>query len=174
MNRQSNRQAAVEGCEVAVRRCLEALEAVSQDEYAAQIPEFGTIGSHVRHIIDHFACFCAGYETGVADYDARERDETVETSLDTGRVRLEAALDTLQNIGASSEDGPFRIRQLACPGGAPITLQSTLERELLFLSGHTIHHLAMMLLIANSLNVPVPTELGLAFSTQAYRAPAGG
>ena len=38
-----------------------------------------TIGGHVRHNLDHFLCLEQGLKSGSVDYDARERDEFLET-----------------------------------------------------------------------------------------------
>jgi hypothetical protein len=44
-----------------------------------------------------------------------------------------------------------------------------LERELVFLSGHAIHHIAIMALSAAAAGVTLPAELAVAFSTEAHR-----
>ena len=56
----------------------------------------------------------------------------------------------------------------------PALMQSTVERELLFASSHAIHHVALVLRIAEKYGAHLPGELGVAFSTATYRAVASG
>lgn len=171
MTTQSSQELAKEGCIVALQRCHAVLEHVSDEDFVAQVPDYGSIGSHVRHTIEHFTCLLNGLESGTADYDARERNHGLETSLQQTRDTLQSLIDTLNNQEVS-DAGTIKIRQLARPDSEPVELDTNIARELLFLSGHTIHHLAIILLISSQLGLDVPKELGVAFSTQAYRTPA--
>jgi hypothetical protein len=48
-------------------------------------------------------------------------------------------------------------------------VESSIERELIFLSGHTIHHLALIDYILRSKGVAIGNAAGTAFSTAAYQ-----
>ena len=61
------------------------------------------------------------------------------------------------------------MTQSAAPGRPPSSSPSRLERELVFLSGHTIHHIAIMVLAARAAGVEIPSPLAVAFSTEAHR-----
>ena len=65
------------------------------------------------------------------------------------------------------------MRQTAAAGAEPVTVESNLERELVFLSGHTIHHIAIMALVIRERGVRIPEGLDMAFSTAAHLAEAG-
>ena len=54
------------------------------------------------------------------------------------------AIADIAAIGADRLKDAIRIRQTPSLHAEPITTDSTLERELVFLSGHTIHHLALI------------------------------
>jgi len=60
------------------------------------------------------------------------------------------------------------VRQEAASGGRTRTVTSTVERELMFLSSHTIHHIEIMSLIAARAGIEVPGGLGIAFSTESH------
>src|ERR1041384_5772438 len=66
---------------------LELLDAVDDDTYAFMVaaPYSASIGKHYRHVIDHFECLVRGLRTGIIDYDNRERDLKLETSVDAAR-----------------------------------------------------------------------------------------
>ena len=61
------------------------------------------------------------------------------------------------------------VRMLFTPDMEPVEVASTLGRELGFLSTHTIHHLAIIKMIAHSLGASLPDEVGVGHSTIAYR-----
>jgi hypothetical protein len=61
------------------------------------------------------------------------------------------------------------VIQSAAPGRPPASSPSRLERELVFLSGHTIHHIAIMVIAARAAGVEIPLHLAVAYSTQAHR-----
>jgi len=122
----------------------------------------------MRHCIDHFNCLLRGLESGVVDYDARERDPELERDPHRCREVLETISDRLRKLTSTDVGRSVRIRQTAASGGRTAEVESNLERELAFLSGHTIHHLAIMKLLAEEQSIALPQGLDLAFSTEAY------
>jgi len=48
-----------------------------------------TIGGHVRHNLDHFLCLQAGLHSGIVDYDARDRDEFLETNPEYAASKMQ-------------------------------------------------------------------------------------
>ena len=60
------------------------------------------------------------------------------------------------------------LRQEVAPGGQSGRVDTNMERELAFLSSHTIHHLAIMSLLAEARGVEIPPGLGVAFSTATF------
>jgi hypothetical protein len=60
------------------------------------------------------------------------------------------------------------MHQEAAPGQEGGMVRTNVERELLFLSSHTIHHIAIMSLLAERVGMTVPADLGVAFSTASY------
>jgi hypothetical protein len=88
------------------------------------------------------------------------------------RVRLESLDRALCAIDPGRFAGRLRVRQSAAAGVEPITVDSNLERELLFLSGHTIHHIAIMALLVRGEGVGLPDGVDMAFSTAAHLSTA--
>ena len=62
----------------------ESLIKLSETQYKqpSKILFNATIGRHVRHIIELYICLYNGYETGVVNYEKRNRDIRIETDKD--------------------------------------------------------------------------------------------
>lgn len=161
---------AVDGCVESCARCTAVIELITQEQYSDPCGDVPAIGPHLRHCIDHYRCLLRGLDAGTVDYDARERDERVERDPERFRELNDEVIAMLARIDAEEIQRPLRIRQMPSPDGEPTFVSSTLERELLFLSGHTIHHLAIVSLIARMRGVHIPERLSVAYSTAAYRA----
>jgi uncharacterized damage-inducible protein DinB len=156
---------AVEGCLEACRRCESVVDAVVDQDVAA----FPSIGPHLRHCVDHFRLLLDGWRSGSVDYDSRPRDVRLERDPDAVRGALAAIAGSLAEIRSTDLLDEVTVTQSAAPGRPTVSSPSRLERELVFLSGHTIHHIAIMLLAAHKAGVEIPQRLAVAFSTEAHR-----
>jgi uncharacterized damage-inducible protein DinB len=155
----------VAGCLEACRRCGAVVDAIVDQDASA----FPSVGPHLRHCIDHFRLLLDGWESGSVDYDARPRDSRLETDPRAVRDALDAIAGSLAAIDPGDLVREVKVTQSAAPGRPPLASPSRLERELVFLSGHTIHHIAIMLLAARAVGVEVPSWLAIAYSTEAHR-----
>jgi len=155
----------VSGCLEACRRCEAVVETVLDQDEAA----FASIGPHLRHCIDHFRLLLDGWQSGSVDYDARPRDPALERNPRAVRDALSEIARGLARIRGGDLAREVSVTQSAAPGRPPVSSPSRLERELVFLSGHTIHHIAIMVLAARTAGVEIPTRLAVAYSTEAHR-----
>lgn len=160
---------ALRGCFDACDRCERVLDAISPELYANALPGRYPVGSHLRHMIEHFQCFLHGVDDGLVDYDARQRDEELERNTDKFREALDEVRRGLDRLARGSLTRPIRVRQIASLDSDPTDFDSTLARELAFLSSHTIHHLALVVHLCRENGVDLPEEISLAFSTAAHR-----
>lgn len=160
--------AAVAGCLEALDRCERLLDRIAASGDEVSCRAHAAVGPHMRHCLDHFVCLFRGLDGGAVDYDDRDRDEQVERDPTTMHGALEDARARLRVLPAGALDRTLTVRQTAAPAGRVAWTPSNVERELLFLSGHTIHHLATMLLIAGEHGIEAPSALGVAYSTEAY------
>jgi hypothetical protein len=160
---------AVAGCLDACRRCETLVDLVSR----ADSPVYSVIGPHLRHCTDHLRCLFRGLDSGVVDYDARDRDAALE--IDPREIRRELAElgESLKRIDSAAVTRSLRVRQLSAAGAAPVVVSSNLERELVFLSGHTIHHIAIMAVLARARGIRLPEGLDMAFSSASHLDHAG-
>ncbi len=140
--------------------------------YATAAPGRAPIGAHLRHAVEHFTCLLRGLDDGLADYDARDRDEYIERDADRFREALNGVRRDLTAISTETLKKPIIVCQTAALDADPSRLQSTVERELVFLSSHTIHHLAVVVNLCREQGIDLPEDLAIAFSTAAYRQTA--
>ena len=130
-----------------------------------------TIGGHVRHNLDHFFCLQSGLDSGFVDYDARERDEFLETNPEYAASKMEELIQFTLSLATENLDKPLRVKM---DSGADHVeedkwSQTSLRRELQFLISHTIHHYALIATLCNREGLDLPSEFGVAPSTLRFR-----
>lgn len=160
---------AVLGCAEAVGRCLALLDDMDGAALVARPGGEASVGEHLRHGLDHVACFERGLADGCIDYDCRDRDPLVETEIERCRARFAEARDFLIALDPGMLSQAIDVRQTAAPGAVPTEARSTIARELAFLSGHTLHHLALAALTLRLSGTACDVDAA-AFSTAAHRA----
>lgn len=161
--------ALVVGCLESLARCSALVDRVGEQGYCARPKGHSSIGQHMRHCLDHYQSFLRGYRNGVVDYEHRDRGGRIEEDPQVFYSTLEGIVDALHQVSFDDMDWPLEIVQRASADEDPVACQSTVARELSFLSGHTIHHLGTMVLLAQLAGCPVSPDLGMAFSTLTAR-----
>jgi len=124
-----------------------------------------SIGSHVRHCLDHVAALLRSVETGELNYDDRARGTAVESSRFAAIEAIEDLVRQLSGITAEYLDRAILVRVLLFPGSAPTDVQSSFGRELAFVISHTIHHNALVAAMLRTLGIDPPERFGYAPST---------
>jgi hypothetical protein len=130
------------------------------------------VGAHFRHVLEHYQAFLNGLEEGRIDYDARPRDPRIEQDAEIAIAvaeQIAVRLDLMERqrprwgqvfINAASEAGLMDAHDWAA---------STVARELGFLLSHTIHHYALIRLLAADHGVRLDADFGVAPSTLQHR-----
>lgn len=140
---------------------------VDRDLYTAR-PESGvsgSVGGHVRHVLDHVAAFV---EAGplVLTYDDRRRGTAVEGDPDEALSQIYWLQGGLERMARRPHDEHVRVRSQIATNGQAITTWSTLGRELVFVMNHTLHHQAIIALLLAARGVTaLPERFGHAPST---------
>jgi hypothetical protein len=155
----------VAGCLEACLRCQTVVAAIVDQDPTA----FPSVGPHLRHCVDHLRLLLDGWRSGAVDYDARPRDLRLERDPRAMREALDEVAGSLAAIQTSDLHSVLTVTQSAAPGRPPLSSPSRLDRELVFLSGHTVHHIAIMVFAARAAGVEVPSRLAIAYSTEAHR-----
>lgn len=138
---------------------------LSDDEYNQQCLQLSnaTIGEHTRHIIEMFQCLEHFYDTGIVNYDLRQRNNDIQTNT-------AFAISCIQNIQNNLDKPNKEIELQQVIEGEQISITSNYYRELLYNLEHCIHHQALLKVALLPLkNINIATDFGVARSTIAYR-----
>jgi uncharacterized damage-inducible protein DinB len=163
-------QAGVEPLISVLRQLGDLLYATSDDQYTMKPVGVvnSSIGGHVRHCLDHVDALLAGTCIGEMSYDDRQRGTDVETSRMAALHSIERQEQELQDILHLSVDQPIRLKVLMAVTGPSILVETSLGRELAFVMSHTVHHNALIGVIAKILGIDVAERFGYAPSTLAH------
>lgn len=128
-----------------------------------------SIGAHVRHSLEHLDEFLDSTLSGTVDYDARARDSTIENDLSLALTRLEAGRRLwLSRLQGRNGDEVIELRAVTGTTSARAQMKSTLARECNFVTTHFVHHMALMAILAQLLNLETAADFGKAVSTLAH------
>jgi uncharacterized damage-inducible protein DinB len=127
----------------------------------------GSIGKHIRHIIDHYTCFFRTLADSYVDYDNRARVSVLETSADAASGLLKRIVHQLSDLRHFSP-GKIYVYISIAPDEKAAPVESNLKRELLFLQSHTLHHMAVIQLMLDLLGSQVEPEFAYAPSTKKF------
>lgn len=125
----------------------------------------GSVGGHVRHCLDHVHALERGLDSGVVNYDARERDARVEVDRTLAWSLLQTARRRVLLLPASALARPVVVHTRLHVTTAPVEVRSSLGREVSFVIAHTIHHCATIAVLAGVTRERLPERFGLAPST---------
>ena len=134
----------------------------------------GPVGSHLRHIIEHYDALLFPVQSGAVDYDSRARNRELETQPAVANRRLQALALRLQDAPDTWLDKPVRVMGVAgTQGDFFFAAPSSLGRELAFVASHAVHHFALLRTHCQQLGLPTPTCFGKAPATVAHERAQG-
>jgi len=166
---EANQSLLIDGCLNCIAQCDQILSILSQEHYGHDVKGSSSIGAHIRHILDRFHCFFTGQADSSIDYDARKRDQEIEQNLEAARFALASVtrrIDRFREFQGYHE--PVLVKESVLPSRPAVEISSTVERELMGLITHSIHHLAIIALLAKSYGHQVDKDFGKAPSTIVY------
>ena len=161
--------AAVQANLILVAQGLEAIDRLGAPHYTTPVAGCfnSSVGGHVRHVIEHYQAFLIAVETGELDYENRARDLGIETDVDHAIEALQRIDHVLKQFSATrAGDGMLRLTAETSESGVLVT---SVARELEFLVSHTVHHYALIAVLAHAHGVFLPSDFGVAPSTLKYR-----
>ncbi len=159
----------VGGCMNCIEQCDQILSIVSQENYCDESKGSSSMGAHIRHILDRFHCFFAGLGDASIDYDARKRDREIEQNLEAATFALASVARKIEQMRTSvTSIELISVRESVLPSSPAVEIPSTVERELMGLITHSIHHLAIIALQAKSFGYQIDSDFGKAPSTIVY------
>jgi uncharacterized damage-inducible protein DinB len=147
------------------------LDRISPEEYSfgVDILSEGTIGQHMRHILEFYLLMLSGSESGTISYDKRERDPRIETDPEIARQIIEKIMG---KIAETNQDKSLVFEaDYTSDGSSENRITSSVYREIAYCVEHSIHHQALIksALIRMKKNGLVDEYFGVAYSTIRYR-----
>ena len=146
----------------------DSIEQLTNEQYTAKIPLLSnaTIGQHVRHTVELFLCLDKGYESGLVNYEKRERDIDIETNKDFANSLLKKIFKNL------SKENRQLILETSYDEHShqTIRIDTNYYREIVYNLEHTVHHMALIRIGINAISeISLPESFGVAGSTVKYR-----
>jgi uncharacterized damage-inducible protein DinB len=159
----------LKGCLHCMQQCDEVVIRLGADDYANSYEGSSSMGSHVRHILDRFQSLFVGLPDLSVDYDARKRDKAIESSTRSARFAIALVSWRIRELDLVKLSGQsISVKETVYYCAAPIEISSTLERELMGLITHSIHHLAIISMLAKQCGHSIDPSFGKAPSTLVY------
>jgi len=153
---------------VVIRQGITLLAVLGAERYTPRIPLCynASVGGHVRHIIEHYQSFLHGLEDGEIDYENRPRDAMIESNPDYASGVMEEISDRLHRMADRLTNRELQLCAETTPGIATAT---SVLRELEFLLSHTIHHYALVAVMARLQGCEPEASFGIAPSTLKFQ-----
>jgi len=147
------------------------LERISADLFTSSSPSTlgASIGGHLRHNLDHYACFQRGMLRGRIDYDDRERASDIETKPAAAIQALQRAAGKMRALADENLDRSLEVRMDTGESDERPWTHSSARRELQFLLSHTVHHYALIAMVCRLYGQEVDDDFGVAPSTLKHR-----
>src|SRR5438552_13176392 len=153
---------------VAVLDQLKAVVGCLRDDQYAMRPVGvvdSSIGGHVRHCLDHVRALLGACDTGLLDYDQRDRGTSIESDRAAALGAIRALRNRLDMLPDDILDRPIQLSVLMNSDGRPIEVGTTVGREMASVLSHTIHDSAPISTMVKILGGWLPDRFGYAPST---------
>lgn len=146
------------------------IECTSEHYEMVAAPHFSSsAGAHMRHILDHYLALKEGLCVGVVNYNKRNRHASFESCPKAALNVWQDIEEWLSTIDLQQADKPLVV---ICETSVYQTqntqTDSTLARELVFVSSHAIHHFSLLTVMSSILGIQTESQFGIAPSTASY------
>jgi hypothetical protein len=125
-----------------------------------------SLGQHIRHIIEFFIELNKGYESGLVNYDRRERDYEIETGRSFAILKLREITGSL-----GKKDRQLMLEaDFGAAKELPCRTKTNYRRELVYNLEHMVHHMALLRIGVGALSeIALADSFGVAASTLKFR-----
>lgn len=169
MTRQTQ-QRIVDNCVGLLEQAVDLVDQIDDGVYSATSPlsPRGSIGGHLRHVIDFFQSFLQGLEPGRVNYNLRLRDPRFERDRAYAGGRINEMIAALRSLRLDAAERTLLVNTDDSPADAPNWSTSSVQRELDALQSHTVHHYALVAMLLRLHEIEPGSEFGVAPSTIEY------
>ena len=128
-----------------------------------------SIGQHLRHILDLYHVLMASSQGELVDYDIRRRGAALEKDRGAGLKELAEVRQWITELTGAQLQAICKIKtEVMLSDSSSIETESSIGRELCFVSSHLTHHLALMAVLAKLAGCQVDESLGVAPATATF------
>ena len=123
------------------------LNQIKDEDYSRsiQLLKGGSVGKHVRHIVEFYECLLFNQKDNTVNYDERKRNILLEENLKYALDYITEIIDTIEKIETNK-----RVILVSIYNNESVSMESSLYREITYNIEHTVHHLAII-----SIAIPV-------------------
>lgn len=109
------------------------------------ILENGTLGRHVRHVLEFYECLFISNSGDTVCYDDRKRNLLLEENVRFASDYIDEIMDQLEQVNINK-----RLLLKSKYEVGEILMESSLFREITYNIEHTVHHLAIIRIAISS------------------------
>jgi uncharacterized damage-inducible protein DinB len=140
-------------------------------DYNRKVNQNSSIGSHLRHCYEFIKIFTDNVEQGKINYDKRNRDKDFEIDPIDASFKIDLLKKELVKL-QNKKIEPYIFVSESLDNAEYSNhikfVSSTIDRELMFLISHTVHHLGIIRILSQMIDVYLPEDFGKATSTISY------
>lgn len=125
----------------------------------------GSVGSHVRHCLDHVDALERALDRGTCCYDERVRGTAVEHDAALACARLAATRMRLRILDPGRLEQPLTLCVRLTADGHVVQAPSSVARETAYVISHTVHHAALIAVLLEDMGQTRPDRFGLAVTS---------
>lgn len=168
MNHSSPIHSAIAANLTVIQQGVDLIGTMTAENYSRRIQLCynASVGGHMRHILEHYQAFVRGLDDGEIAYEKRVRDPLVENDPSYAGGLLESIAQQLSSLADSLGNRTLHYCAETTEG---ITSATTVLRELEFLLSHTIHHYALVAVMARLQGYEPEATFGIAPSTLKFQ-----
>jgi uncharacterized damage-inducible protein DinB len=157
----------IHACDTILLQLAQVTHHISDADFTKPSNALGksTVGQHLRHTLEFFACLEEGLKSGVVNYDKRGHDRVIESDR---TLALEVIQRIRTFIATHRADQSLQLEAAyEADSETPVTMATNYLRELTYNIEHAVHHMAIMKIglreVASYVNIPA--DFGIAVST---------
>ena len=150
-----------------LEQAIRLTELIDDDVYVSTtaLSPRGSIGGHLRHILDFYKNFVAGMQSGQINYNLRQRALLLERDRGHAHQRITETVAALRSMTVLEGARPLLVStEENCESGL-VWGTSSVMRELDFLQSHTVHHYSLIAMLLRLHEIDPGDDFGVAPST---------
>ena len=110
-----------------------------------------------------------GYETGLVDYDLRNRKSNIESDHQQALLQLTVLKQWILSIDENKLNNNLTIKtEVSVSEKSPVQIESSLARELLFVTSHAVHHFSIISIAMQLQDFSIDESFGIAPATATH------